>query len=461
MILLSVLASTVIQAQPSFVTTRAPVIAITNVRVIDGTGAAPVENQTIVIRDGRIAALGPAVSTNVPDGAEVQDGAGRTVLPGYVMLHEHMYYPAGNGMYPDHSGSFAPLYLASGTTTIRTGGSMVPYSDLNLKLAIEAGRRIGPDIDVTAPYLNGPGLPIPAVKGLRDVADARRMVAFWAGEGSTSFKAYMQISRAQLGAAIDEAHRLGHRVTGHLCSVSYTEAADLGIDNLEHGFFAASDFAPGKEVDQCPGAAPARTALAARDPKSPEIQAWLQHLISKGVTITSTLTVMEISVPGQPEAPAGALEAMTPQARESYQRSWRRVQQDTTGRARREYLAMMALEREFVRLGGLLVAGTDPTGYGGVVAGYANQRMIELLVEGGFSPVEAVRIATLNGARYLGRDTRIGSVAVGKDADLILIDGNPAAVIADVRKVLTVFRKGVGYDSRAIFASVKGTVGWK
>ena len=449
------------QAHQGFITTRAPVIAITHVRVIDGTGAAPLENQTIVIRDGRIAALGAAASIPIPAGAEVQDGTGRTILPGYVMLHEHMYYPAGNGMYPDHSGSFAPLYLAGGTTTVRTGGSMVPYSDLNLKLGIDAGRVVGPDIDVTGPYLNGPGLPIPAVKGLRDVDDARRMVAFWADEGVTNFKAYMQISREQLKVAIDEAHRRGLKVTGHLCSVSYTEAADLGIDNLEHGFFAATDFAPGKAADRCPGAGPAKTALAARDPKSPEIQDWLRHLVTKGVAITSTLTVMETSVPGQPEAPAGALEAMTPQAREMYQRNWRRVQQDTTGRAKREYQAMVALEREFAGLGGRLVAGTDPTGYGGVVAGYSNQRMVELLVEGGFSAAEAIRIATLNGATYLGRESRIGSLAVGKQADLILIDGNPAADIADVRKVLTVFKQGVGYDSRAIFASVKGMVGWK
>ena len=449
-----------LQASQPFVVTRAPVIALTHVRVIDGTGAAPRDDQTIIIRDGKIAAIGAAAGTAIPADAEVRDASGRTALPGYVMLHEHMYYPGGSLMYPDHSSSFAPLYLAGGATTIRTGGSMVPYSDLNLRLNIESGRVVGPDVDVTGPYLNGPGLPIPAVKALKDADDARRMVEFWAGEGVTSFKAYMQITRAELKAAVIAAHARGLKVTGHLCSVTYREAADLGIDNLEHGFFASTDFAPGKEPDRCPPGL-GTVALAALDPKGAEVQGLLKHLVQKGVAITSTLTVFETSVPGQPQASDGALEAMHPDARASYQRNWTRISHDTSTRRRREYAAMVALEREFVRLGGLLVAGTDPTGYGGVVAGYANQRQVELLVDAGFTALEAIRISTLNGATYLGRANRIGSLAAGKDADIVLVGGNPAARIADVRNVELVFKKGVAYDSKAIFASVKGTVGWR
>src|SRR5216110_1164709 len=95
----------------------------------------------------------------------------------------------------------------------------------------------------------------------------------------------------------------------------------------------------------------------------------------------------------------------------------------------------MAMERAFVKAGGLLIAGTDPTGAGGVVPGYADQRQIELLVEEGFTPLEAISIGTLNGARYLGRDARIGTIAVGKQADLVVIDGNPATTIADIRRI--------------------------
>src|ERR1700754_3517732 len=119
----------------------------------------------------------------------------------------------------------------------------------------------------------------------------------------------------------------------------------------------------------------------------------------------------------------------------------------------------MRLERAFVKAGGHLIAGTDPTGGGGVVPGYSNQRQLELLVEAGFTPLEAIRIGTLNGATYLGRDARVGSIAVGKQADLVVVNGDPSRTIADVRKVETVFKQGVGFDPQKLINSVKGRVG--
>lgn len=457
------LALALLLAQPPapFVIAREPVIALTHVRVIDGTGAAARPDQTLVIRDGRIAALGPTASTPIPSGAAVRDLTGRTVIPGLVMLHEHLFYYAGDAIYPTHSLSFPRLYLAGGVTTMRTAGNMGGYTDFNVKRVIDAGQAPGPDIHVTAPYFNGPGLGIAGVKGLRDAADARRMAEYWAAEGATSFKAYMQISREELAAVIAVADAHGITVTGHLCSVTYREAADLGIDNLEHGFRASTDFAPGKQPDVCPGAAAGTRGLVGRAVADPEVQELLRHLVARGVAITATPTIFETRVPGMRKAPAGALEAMLPQARAQYEATWERVQRDTTGTARRDYDHMMALNREFVRLGGLLVLGTDPTGYGGVVPGYANQRAVQLLVEGGFPPLEAIRIATLNGAFFLGLQERIGSVAVGKDADLVVIDGDPSVDIANMTRMEIVFRKGVGYDSPALFASVKGLVGWK
>jgi imidazolonepropionase-like amidohydrolase len=257
------------------------------------------------------------------------------------------------------------------------------------------------------------------------------------------------------------AHARGITVTGHLCSITYREAADLGIDNLEHGFFASTDFAPGKAADRCPAGSAGKQALAAREVNDPEVQALLKHLIAKGVALTSTPTVFEISVPGQPKAPSGALEAMLPQVRTQYETTWDRIARDTSSRPRREYTRMLALEREFVRLGGKLVLGTDPTGYGGVVPGYANQRAIQLLIDAGFPAVEAIRIATLNGARFLGIDARTGTLAVGKDADLVVIDGNPITDASALTRMLTVFKRGVGYDSARLFESVKGLVGWR
>ena len=215
-----------------FVSVSDSVVALTNVRVIDGTGAAPRTGQTIVLKGGVIQSVGDAAAAKIPAGARTMDLSGRTVMPGYVMLHEHLFYPSGGGaIYNEQGFSFPRLYLAGGVTTMRTAGNMSGYADLGIKKAIDEGNMLGPSVDVTAPYLEGPGLPIPQVKALRDADDARKMVNYWAGEGATSFKAYMHITRAELGAAAQEAHKRNLKITGHLCSVTFREAAALGIDD--------------------------------------------------------------------------------------------------------------------------------------------------------------------------------------------------------------------------------------
>jgi imidazolonepropionase-like amidohydrolase len=439
-----------------FVRSDAPVIALTNARVIDGTGAPAREGQTLILRDGRIAALGATGSVPIPDGAESIDLAGKSVLPGLVMLHEHLYYPTGPGTYGQLGTSFLRLYLAGGVTTMRTGGNMNGYVDLNLKRGIDSGVVAGQAMDATAPYVNGP-LGLRQLRAVKGPDDARRMVAYWADEGATSFKAYMQIKRAELGAAIEEAHKRGLKVTGHLCSVTFAEAARLGIDNLEHGFSTASDLVPDKRPDVCPPGNLIHQALATLDPKGDVAQRLIRDLVAHNVAITSTLTVFETFVPGRPLPPG--LDVLVPQLREQFERQHAAIARSTNSPWTASFPKEMALELEFARAGGLLVAGTDPTGYGGVIPGYSNQRALELLVEGGFTPLEAIRIGTFNGAKYLGREAQIGSIAVGKQADLVVVAGNPAARIGDVRNVEIVFRWGVGYDPAKLISSVKGSVG--
>jgi enamidase len=445
------------QVEP-FVSVDAPVIALVGAHLVDGTGAPGVSDQTVLVRDGRIEAVGPSGEVEIPEGAEVLDLAGKSVVPGFVMLHEHMFYPAGGGgMYNELGYSFPRLYLAGGATTIRTGGSMMPYADLNLAQMIEASEIPGPDIDVTGPYLNNAGLPIAGVKALRDAADAREMVRYWAGEGATSFKAYMHISRENLSAAIDEVHQRNLKITGHLCSVTYREAADLGIDNLEHGFLAATDFMEGKEEDACPGSN--SQSLLDLDLEGEAFESLVEHLVEAGVALTSTMTIFETYAPDRPPASGAALDAMVAEARENYLRIRARaaVREDSPWSV---LLAKgMAMEKAFADAGGLLVVGTDPTGYGGVVAGFANQRAIELLVEGGFSLEEALEIATLNGARYLERDDEIGSIEVGKRADLVVVDGDLLEDVSAITRVETVFKAGIGYDSAKLIDAVEGTVG--
>lgn len=461
------LAQTPTSDRQQFIRVEAPVVALTHIRVIDGTGAAPLDDQTIVIADGKIQSIAPSTTAKVPTGAQILDLKGYTVLPGLVGMHNHMFFPMGGNppMYSNMGSSCPRLYLALGVTTIRTTGSVVPYTDLEIKKLIDAGRMIGPKMHITAPYLEGQGAFTPVMHQLTGPDDARRMVNFWADQGATSFKAYMNITRDELRAAVDEAHKRGLKVTGHLCSIGYREAAEIGIDNLEHGLFADSEFVADKQPDKCPGAA-VGASLRSLDLKSPAAQDTIRTLVAKGVAITSTLPVFEAGSAPLAQSGIGAssallnprmLNVMSTDARVRYLTARARVSSAS------DYLTLfrkgMEFERAFVAAGGLLIAGLDPTGNGGIVAGFGDLREVELLVEAGFTPIEAIKIATLNGAKFLGEDARIGSIAAGKQADLMIVKGNPAANIGDIERVEIVFKDGVGYDSEKLIQSVQGLVG--
>jgi enamidase len=439
-----------------FVVYDQKVIAFTHAEIVDGTGAAPKYDQTLIVQDGRISALGAHV--RVPKGATIIDARGKTLLPGFVMVHEHLFYPKGRHNYDSMLYTFPRLYLAGGTTTARTGGSMTPYGDINLKQDIDSGDAIGPDFDVTGPYLNAKGIAIPNMMRLMGPDDATRTVNYWAEEGTTSFKAYVDITRAELKAAVDAAHAHGLKITGHLCSVTYREAAEAGIDNLEHGFAVMTDFNKNKKPDRCPEGS--QQALADLDPNSVEVKSLIDFLVAKHVALTSTLTVFETFTPGRPKAPERALDMLIPELRKQYEDAWAKV---AANERLKPYVTifpkLMKLERMFVDAGGTLLSGTDPTGYGGVIPGFSGKRQIELLVEAGFPFPEALKISTLNGARYLGRDKDVGSLEKGKRADIAFIDGDPMKNASAIDSMPFVFKKGVGYDSNKIFDAMKGQVG--
>jgi enamidase len=440
-------------APAAFTKVQGSSIALTHARVIDGAGAAPKENQTIVIRDGAIASVNDAAP---PAGATVIDLTGKSVLPGLVMLHEHLYYPTEPGVYGQLGASFVRLYLAGGVTTMRTGGNTNGFMDINLARRIAAGELAGPAIDSTAPYLNGPNAFL-QMNSVTTATDARKHVAYWNEQGATSLKIYMQINREAMKAGIEEAHARGMKVTGHLCSVTYGEAADLGIDNLEHGFFASTDFVADKQPDVCPGQARGQQTVAALDENGAPFRQLVKTLVDRKIALTSTLTVFETFTRGRPVPPG--LDVLTQSLQDAFKRAYDRAQQNQQSTYTALFPKGMALERAFARAGGMLVAGTDPTGSGGVIPGYSNQRQLELLVEAGFTPLEAITIGTLNGAKYLGRDAKIGSIAAGKQADLVVVAGDPSKTIADVRRVEIVFKNGIGFDPQKLIDSVRGNVG--
>jgi imidazolonepropionase-like amidohydrolase len=463
-------------AEPSgaawYLATRATSVALRHVEVIDGTGGAPRADQTLVIVGGRIAAVGPDADTPIPAGAEVRDYAGYAVLPGLVGMHDHLFYTASRDTQRNSPGGMEPgfvvneipytaprLYLAAGVTTLRTTGSIEPYTDLKVRSRIESGALPGPHLDLTAPYLEGAGTYFAQMHELSGPEEAGRFVDYWAATGMTSFKAYVNTTRTELAAAAAAAHRHGLKLTAHLCSVSWPEAVAAGVDDLEHGpVYTDSEFVATRQPDHCPEGAAMAASWSARKVGEQEVEGLIRTLVAHHVAVTSTLPVFELGVPGRPPAQRRALDAMSGAARDSYLTFRSLIDPSNPGPARL-FRMEMDFERAFAAAGGLLLAGPDPTGAGGVLPGFGDQREIELLVEAGFTPVQAIQIGTENGARFLGREREIGTIASGKRADLIVVHGDPAARIEDIENVAVVFKDGQGYDPARLVEAVRGQVG--
>lgn len=450
-----------------FVKVDAPVVALTHVRVIDGTGAAAREDQTVVLSHGKIESVSDAAAASVPKDAQVLDLHGYSVIPGLVGMHDHLVYPLGNGIYGEMAFSFPRLYLAGGVTTIRTTGALEPYTDIELKKQIDHGEIPGPKIHVTGPYLEGAGTFALQMHQLNGPEDTTKTVNYWLDEGVDNFKAYMFITPAELAAAVTAAHKRGAKVTGHLCSIGFREAAAIGIDDLEHGLMVDTEFFPWKRPGECPEKLDYEF-LSKLDVQSGPVHDAIVDLVQHHVAVTSTLAVFEMFVPGRPTIQQRVLDALCVEARSAFLNN--KVRAGDAGAIGQRYHGEaspwpaafkkeMEFEQAFAQAGGLLLAGLDPTGMGGVIAGFGDQREVELLVEAGFTPAEAIHIATANGAQFLGELDRIGTIAPGKQADLVVIKGDPSKKIEDIENVETVFKDGVGYDSAKLIESVRGVVG--
>jgi imidazolonepropionase-like amidohydrolase len=372
--------------------------ALVHARVIDGTGGLPKEDQSILIKHGRIEEIGDS-SRITPTGATILDLRGYTILPGLVGMHDHLFYALPPGtQYKEMLAVFPKLYLAAGVTTLRTTGTIDIETELNFKKRVDRGRELGPHLYLSTPYVqpDESSPPNPA----RWSGAVEQLIPL----GINSVKVYTHARSSELAAVIQAAHRHGVRVTGHLCAVGWTEAIGLGIDNLEHGLIVDTEFYSRRQPDKCPDQTSVVAELVQMDIHGALIQGLIQRLVQHHVAVTSTLPVFEsFSSLRLATLDARTLTMLAPDLQSAYRSYVERTPRAPDDVWERMLKKEMEFEREFVKAGGLLMAGTDPTGWGGVIAGYGDQRELELLGEAGFAPEQAIKIATYNGALFGSR----------------------------------------------------------
>src|SRR6056297_191520 len=431
----------------SFVSIDTPRIALVNAKVIDGTGHAAQTAQTILVRNGIIEDVQNTNSLQIAADFYQIDLKGKTVIPGIIGMHNHMRIPTSALL------STSPkLYLASGVTTIQTCGTGNPYEEIAIAKSINKGEQAGPEIINSAPYFTGPEGKSHFIRFTNETM-IRDTIRYWARKGVKWLKVYRNTRPSDLHVIVDEAHKNNLKVTGHLCATSYTEAANIGIDAIEHGFIHNYGHATDREMGVCSGNTDFRTNLAIDSEAIKKVQ---QRLIKNGVALGSTLSIFEAQANMQ--ADVRDLEVMAPIHQEAYrQGNIRYREKGEDWYFKKEWLTKaMTYELQFFRQGGLLVAGPDPGLHN--MPGFGDQKNYELFIEAGFKPEEAIQVMTSNGARLLER-WDIGTIKIGNLASLVILDGDLERNPKVIRKVETVFKDGIAYNPNKLIHSVKGNVG--
>ena len=430
----------------AFPVAEGQLIALVNGRVIDGTGAPAHLDWTVLIQGTRILAAGPDVE--LPAGTRVVDLAGQTLLPGMFDMHGHLYAYNGHNL-TFESVAYPRLYLAGGVTTIFTAGELDPEGAFALRESIDNGQAVGPQILTSGPYFSGGNAASWMLKA-RNTEDMLALYNQWSTR-IDGVKFYTRIPEDQFKVVLAAAHADGLVVTGHLESISGMRAIELGIDGLEHGLFGMSEFFP-----KGASFATQYCAISELDITSAPVVGMVDALVQHGTYLDPTIVVF------QPELPDF----------EPLVEDWEKyLDESVRNPIRREIRAMVqgeclqiALEKQaqFVRAvhdrGGLIVTGTDPV-IPILLPGYSMHRELENLVVAGLSPLEAIQAATLNAATALRLDSQKGSIAAGKIADLVIVEGNPDVDITAIGNTVMVFKNGVPYVPELLRKSVEGLIG--
>jgi imidazolonepropionase-like amidohydrolase len=416
--------------------TRSNKFAIVGGALIDGTGKTPVLDSAVLIESGKIIAAGPRAQVNVPKGTKVIDATGKTILPGLWDMHAHF-----------EQVEWGPIYLAAGATTVRDCGNELEFITA-VRDAVAAGHGLGPRIlaagivDGDSPYAIG-------VERVNNPEQAKYWVDRYHSLGFQQMKIYSSVKRDNVAAVTAEAHRLGMTVTGHIpFGMTAYDGVNAGMDQINHITYIA-------DVLTKPLPADAKReerlrAVADIDLASPEAQKAIEFLKSHGTVLDPTLVVFESFTAG-PDKPIDSFEPgvakVAPELRTQLEEGG--MPDQMLGPFRKAFAKDVAIVGALHRAGIPIVAGTDQT-----VPGYSLYREMELYVEAGFTPMEAIQAATIVPARVMKVDNELGTVEAGKRADLILVDGNPLENIHNIRKVKTVITGGTVYDCAELWRSV-------
>ncbi len=436
------------------------IVAIRGATVIDGTGAAPQADRTVIIRNDRIAAVGEARATPIPRGARVIEGKGLYIVPGFIDTHAHYSVgpvsidrsktPATLHMTYDHAASIASLrtLLGFGITTIRNPAGPTLQS-LALRDSVRLGFMRGPRI-----FTAGEVLDFTTAEGLvttvGSAEDVRAEVARQAAMGVDYVKLYALLRPELIRAGIDEAHKHGVRAIGHLYLTSWTQAANAGMDGFVHITPGTAQLLPASQreafMKRFRGTQFMLEWFNFLDLASPEISEMTSAMLAHHVSVDPTLVIFEAMAWGDstritagPDlryAPASMLDG------------WRKNFTLTTGwtpddydEARRAWPKALAFTKHLYDAGILLTAGTD-MGNPWTVPGVSFHRELELLVQAGISPLAVLSIATRNGAQSLGILSDVGTVTVGKRADLVALEADPSRDIRNTRRIAWVMHNG-------------------
>ncbi len=416
---------------------KSGLLAVVGATLIDGTGRDAIPDSTVLIDKGRIQQVGTRAQVKVPKNATVIDAHGKTLLPGLWDMHAHY-----------EQVEWGPIYLAAGVTTARDVGNEFEYITA-VRNALRDGHGIGPQL-LLAGIVDGDGPMAIGVTRVNSPEQARQWVDRYHDAGFQQLKIYSSMKLENLAAVATEAHRLGMTVTGHVpIGINVFQAVEAGMDQVNHVQYIGDVMR--KQLPENSSRLQRLEAVADANLNSPEAQKTIEFLKQHGTVVDPTLALMEMLFTVGPDRPVTSFEPGADKAPPELKEQL--VSGGPGGMMlplfRNVFAKYVQIVGALHRAGIPIIAGTDQS-----VPGHSLHREIELYVQAGFTPMEAIQAATIVPARVMKVDKKVGTIEVGKRADLILTRANPLENIRNIRRVEFVIANGTLYDCAQLWRSV-------